>query len=145
MFEHDDIDDNVEDSADTLDDEIEGQGGSDKRRHLRVKLVVEVGVGTQNKFWNGLTENISEGGLFVVTESPFEVGDEITVNLELKGRKGAQAVQCVVCWLREFPDGGLLPGMGLRFTDLSPEQAAAIKKYIETQDLEVLFWDADDS
>jgi uncharacterized protein (TIGR02266 family) len=145
MFDYEDIDDDADDSLDTVDGENEERSGSDKRVYQRVKLVVEVGVGSQNKFWNGLTENISKGGLFVVTESPFEVGDELTVNLELKGRKGAQAVQCVVCWLREFPDGGLLPGMGLRFTDLSLEQAAAIKKYIETQDLEVLFWEADDA
>lgn len=141
MIEHDDPEKGDDESLDTVDDDEQAPSGRKKRIHQRVKLVVEVGADSANRFWSGLTENISAGGLFIATESPFEVGEELTVNLQLKGRRGAQAIHCRVCWLREFPDGGLLPGMGVQFVDMSADQATAIKKYIETEDLEVLFWD----
>ena len=126
------------------EDTVGGSVDDDERReHTRVKLVVEVGLNTEHKFWNGLTENISEGGLFVATESPFNIGDELMVNLKLSGRKGAQAVKCAVRWLREEAEGGMPAGMGLSFVDLSMDQASSIGLYIKTRDLDVLFWDDD--
>ncbi|MDP7111944.1 MAG: PilZ domain-containing protein [Myxococcota bacterium] len=115
---------------------------SDERRgHTRKRVTVKVGLRSEHGFWAGFTEDISEGGIFVATSAPFELGEKVTVNLMLGKQLGQVPVRCVVCWIRPDTGGGLPPGMGLRFIDLDGDAAEQVRKYVESGRLEILFWE----
>ena len=125
-----------------------GQGGAERRIFDRKRVSVTVGMRTEHGFWNGFAENISEGGIFIATHAPFDMGEEVELTFALargpKGDRKRYAVTCEVCWIRPDSGGGLPPGMGLKFRDLDPTATAEIQRYIDKGALDVLFMDVDD-
>jgi uncharacterized protein (TIGR02266 family) len=71
--------------------------------------------------------NLSEGGLFVRTRTPLDVGALATVRFE--ARRGAEiSASARVMWTR--PDG-----MGLRFDDIEEAALAVIRRIIDNDSL----------
>jgi uncharacterized protein (TIGR02266 family) len=107
------------------------------RASQRFDLEVKVDLVSDSNFYTGLTQNISAGGLFIATHLLRRIGDRITVTFTLPGSKQSITVETEVRWIREntalHRDGGAT-GMGLRFTDLSPEASAAISAFFERRD-----------
>ncbi len=125
-----------------------GQDPRDRRVFTRKRVSVTVGLRTEHGFWNGFAENISEGGIFIATHAPFDMGEEVDLTFALaKGKKGDRTkytVTCEVCWIRPDTGGGLPPGMGLRFKGLDDSATREIQRYIDKGALDVLFMDVDD-
>ena len=48
-------------------------------RGQRIRLEARVTLRSQTNFFVGFSENISEGGIFISTQSPPDIGDEIDV------------------------------------------------------------------
>ena len=116
---------------------------SDRRVHLRVPLKVEVDLRSEDTFFTGFSENISEGGLFVATDAPFEPGTRLTVNLSLMGGS-PESLDVVVCWVRPANAvGGLPGGMGVRFVEMADEKFQELQGFIDSQAKETLFFDLD--
>lgn len=116
---------------------------SNRRVHARVPLKVQVDLRSEDTFFTGFSENISEGGLFVVTDAPFEVGAILTVSLSLMGGPPEQ-LEAVVRWVRPAnAAGGLPPGMGVRFMGLGPAKTQELQDFIDSQAKETLFIDLD--
>ncbi len=113
----------------------------ERRNHSRKRVTVKVGLRSEHGFWAGFTEDISEGGIFVATSAPFDLGEQVTVNLMLGKKLGQVPVTCEVCWIRPDTGGGLPPGMGLRFLDLSDDAAEQVRVFVESGRLEILFWE----
>lgn len=118
-----------------------GRPGEDQRRFERADFKVEVTLESESNFYNGFTENISAGGLFVATYDTREIGDTLSMEFTLPGREAPISVKGEVRWLRELnpltPD--MTPGMGVRFVDLSDETAEIITAFIQHKD--PLFYD----
>jgi len=114
---------------------------AERRRFERKRVTVSVDLRGENQFYAGLTENISEGGLFVATAAPFHIGEELDVRLAMKGRLGNQVIRTRVAWIRPDSDGGLPPGMGLEFVELSKGAHTQIREFIKTGRLEILLWE----
>ncbi|HEX4513894.1 MAG TPA: PilZ domain-containing protein [Polyangiaceae bacterium] len=106
-----------------------------------VKLTVTL-VGDHN-FYVGLTENISEGGLFVQTQRALPIGATLHVEFSLPTSSEKVVVVGVVRWVRSanalakehdnFASGdeeAFKPGMGIQFVDMSPVALRAITKFI---------------
>lgn len=121
--------------------EAEGRPGPDQRLFPRADYRVEVTLESESNFYNGFTENISAGGLFVATYDTREIGDRLTMELTLPGREEPISVHGEVRWIRELnpltPD--VTPGMGVRFIDISDEAVAAIERFAKEKD--PLFFD----
>jgi uncharacterized protein (TIGR02266 family) len=116
------------------------EGFEAQRRHNRAELSVEVSLESEHNFFVGFSENISEGGLFISTHSLREMGSKIRLTFHLPLRDTPVTVDAVVRWVRlysETSDGP--PGLGLQFVDLSPEDALAIRSFVERR--APLFWD----
>ncbi len=124
------------------------QDGINRRVYERKRVSVTVGMRTEHGFWNGFAENISEGGIFIATHAPFDMGEEVELTFVLaKGKKGERkkySVVCEVCWIRPDSGGGLPPGMGLKFKGLPDSATREIQDYIDKGALDVLFMDVDD-
>ncbi|NOZ02865.1 MAG: TIGR02266 family protein [Deltaproteobacteria bacterium] len=111
----------------------------EQRRSKRIEYNVEVGVSTDANFFTGFIQNISEGGLFVATHDPLDVGSELQVKFTLPTLDDEVSARAVVRWVRPYdernPDA--VPGMGVQFQEIIPEKAtAAINDFIKQREPE---------
>ncbi len=107
------------------------------RAHQRIELGVEVSISSENNFYAGITDNISEGGVFVATYTPPPKGSEIELNLSLPGSPPF-LVKGIVRWIRDVDEAnvgdGTPAGCGVQFTDPSPAAMQAITKFVSSRD-----------
>ncbi len=108
----------------------------ERRRSHRAAVEVELGVHSESNFFTGITGDISDGGLFVATHVPLKVGVDVTVKFTLPACPEVTA-KAVVVWVSD-PLAGK-PGMGVRFTELRPEDEALIHRFIAKR--EPLYYD----
>ncbi len=97
-----------------------------------VNVNTMLNMNTDHQFYNGFSENIDEGGIFVATFDPKPMNSKVIVNFKLPGGRPVTA-RGNVHWVREYnpmtPD--VPPGMGVKFTDLLPEDKEAIEQYLK--------------
>ncbi len=103
------------------------------RRDVRFAVNVEVDFESESHFYTGLTENLSEGGIFVATYSPRPVGTVMDLALKLTGHPEPIRAQGTVRWVREFSDASdTVPGMGLNLT-LDDRDLPRIRRFLSTR------------
>jgi uncharacterized protein (TIGR02266 family) len=123
----------VPDGSGELRDRASGVVGTgpERRENERVSLEVDIGLHSASQFYAGLSNDISEGGLFVSTVRALPVGSEITLSFVLPGGH-AVTTRGRVAWLSSPRDAadGTRPGMGVRFVRLEPQHRAAIDAFL---------------
>ncbi|QRK10973.1 TIGR02266 family protein [Archangium violaceum] len=104
-------------------------------RASRVRLQATINLNSDSNFFTGFTTNISEGGIFVATVQTVPRGTLVDLDFTLPGGRPMK-VTGVVRWTREVNDKTpeLMPGMGVQFTQLPPEMAAAISDFVATRE-----------
>jgi len=102
------------------------------REFCRAPLEVDVTMMSENNFYAGLTDNISEGGVFVATYQPPSIGSEVDLLLRLPESEQSFRFHGVVCWLRSFEASceGAPPGCGIKWLALPAEAKLAIQKFV---------------
>jgi len=105
----------------------------ERRVAPRLPLVEPIAMGDgEHTFFTGLTDNISESGLFVASfQLPLSLGDMCMLEFGMPDGFVVQ-VEARVCWQRvwnsETPD--VVPGFGLKFVGLTADQETRIAAYI---------------
>ena len=99
----------------------ERRQGERRAHRLSVKiLTAPAGYATS---YLGLTENLSEGGAFVATRAPWNIGCTVDLIIGIP-QQGIVRARGTVCWRRSgSDDGGQAPGIGIRFDRLPREYA----------------------
>jgi uncharacterized protein (TIGR02266 family) len=111
------------------------------RHELRFTAHVEVDFESESHFYTGLTENLSEGGIFIATFSPRPVGTEMDLTLKLPHQTEPIRTRGTVRWIREYSDSSdAQPGMGLKIA-LSERHLPAVRSFLSTRP--PLFFDDD--
>lgn len=107
--------------------------GIERRKYPRKPLQVEVGVYTESNFYQGFSENISEGGIFVATYDIRSKGEIIELEFKLPGEEEPIRVKGEVRWIREYnpTNPEMSPGMGIQFIGLSEEAKKKIERFIK--------------
>lgn len=101
-----------------------------KRRQMpRLRFEVAIDLHSRSNFYTGVTENISEGGLFIATEERLPLGTEVELAFTLPAGQQIRA-HGVVRWTRE-PAGRLAGGIGIGFEGLSEAAYEAIGQFLE--------------
>jgi uncharacterized protein (TIGR02266 family) len=102
------------------------------KRPPRLCLVVEVTLESESCFYSGLTENISEGGLFVATYDLRPPGTRFSVSLTVEGMPPIE-VTAEVRWVRDSHGAcaGHDVGMGMAFVDLAEDDRATIQAFLD--------------
>jgi uncharacterized protein (TIGR02266 family) len=114
-------------------------GGPNDRQHARHEVNLEVSLASEHNFYNGFSENISEGGIFIATHDPLPMGEVVQLSFKLPSGHEVN-VHGEVRWIRDaHVMGDATPGMGLKFNDLSEEDRVAIENFLERR--EPLFHD----
>jgi uncharacterized protein (TIGR02266 family) len=89
----------------------------DTRQARRFPLVLAATTGASTC----VTENLSEGGAFLQTDQPFELGQRLRVRLFFPGLLEPLQIEGVVIWRREATSG-VSSGIGLAFDRLQGKQ-----------------------
>jgi uncharacterized protein (TIGR02266 family) len=86
---------------------------------------------SESNFYMGLSENLSEGGLFIATHLVKPIGTTISVSFLLPGPAEPIKATGTVRWTREYSEtSDVGPGMGVRFEALTPREAGAIRQFL---------------
>jgi uncharacterized protein (TIGR02266 family) len=101
-------------------------------RRGRAAAEIPIGFETGGDSFVATSSNIGVGGLFVVTDRRFEIGDRFHLCFTLPDQPLAIAVAAEVRWLRQ--DQGRALGMGLRFVKIPIMAAAAIEEFLRASE-----------
>jgi uncharacterized protein (TIGR02266 family) len=114
----------------------------DRRRAPRVEIETDIGFMSDTNFFTGFSGDISEGGLFVATYRPLDIGTRITLSFVLPGGHQITA-DGRVAWVRatDDPDSDVMPGMGVAFETVSDGGQAVIEEFVRLR--QPLFYDLD--
>ena len=106
---------------------------ADKRKNLRAPLLtLRVRLDDGRKVFFGYTKNISRSGMFISSVNPKQPGEIFQVEIPLPAPLN-RTIQCAceVVWSRHFEKKSPYePGMGLKFSGISEDVAAAIDRWI---------------
>jgi len=106
-------------------DSDEPSNGADRRRRERQGCEFEVEFLDDTHLTTGLTQDVSEGGVFVATYQTLAIGTEVVLALQLPGHR--VEVRGEVRWARpECENSDQRPGFGVAFTELTPEALVAL-------------------
>lgn len=105
---------------------------TEARRFPRHAVVLDITLSSESHFYVGLSENLSEGGIFVATHELREPGTLLEVLFSLPDSPDPIRVLGEVRWVREYsPDGDGEPGIGVRFVSLRKDDAERIHAFLE--------------
>lgn len=104
----------------------------EQRNFRRVTLEADVTVEGEHNFYHGISENISEGGLFISTYELFPLGAELDLCFTLPTHPVPLRIRGRVQWVREYSilNRELPPGLGLQFIDPGPELLSAVREFV---------------
>src|SRR5262249_15845672 len=113
--------------------------GAAGRTSSPIPMQTHVAFSRASNVFPGFSTNLSEGGVFVATLNLLPVGTAVDLTFSLPG-KVRISVQGEVRWTREVDDRApdVFPGVGVRFVDLTPEAAQALRRFVA--DREPLFY-----
>jgi uncharacterized protein (TIGR02266 family) len=99
---------------------------------LAVNVNTMLNIHTDHYFYNGFSENIEDGGIFIATFDPKPVNAKVVVNFKLPGGHRVTA-RGVVHFVKEYNalNPETPPGMGVKFTDLLKEDKKAIERFLK--------------
>ena len=109
-----------------------GPSDAERRNADRLSSEFEVEFLDDTHLFSGLTQDISQGGLFVATYHALPIGSQVSLALELPS--GRVEVQAEVRWTRpECEARAQRPGFGVAFHELSPAALAALSEFCRSR------------
>ncbi len=104
--------------------DLEGKVFGGRRRHPRKPFFMVVDYATQDRAYKDFIQNISAGGVFIETQIPFSVGQEISLTFPLPNYQKYIKINGDVVWTSPR-------GIGVTFKMPSQDQEAMIKSLLE--------------
>ena len=112
------------------------QTGSERRKFVRLLVRVLVDFESPDTYLYDYSSNLSEGGIFVETDKPTDVGTELTLRFTLPGLDRVFEAKGVVRWQNESGEDGsrpvpsLGPGMGIEFIEMDQTDKTLLRKFV---------------
>ena len=112
-----------------------------ERSSQRLKSELRVYYGpTQQTILSGFSVDLSTGGLFLQTEYPFAINDDLILIFSLPGQKKSVSCKARVTWCNKDTEKNEFPsGVGLQFVDLSLADVRNISDFVENYDVEAVW------
>lgn len=110
-----------------------GSGGVERRQHERFDAELSVDWSSDENFLFSYITNISEMGIFIRSDDPPSIGTSLRLRFACDDREPLE-LEGMVAWINPLRPGGenLNPGMGVRFTDLTPDQRERVVELVKT-------------
>jgi uncharacterized protein (TIGR02266 family) len=96
-----------------------------------IEINTELNMESDHNFYNGFSEDIVDGGIFIATFDPKPVGSNVVVKFKLPQKHQVVAKGIVQFIKIENPleDADSRTGMGIQFTNLMKSDRQAIEEY----------------
>ena len=105
--------------------ELEERLFEGKRKHDRKPFLMAVDYSTQDHVYKDFIQNVSAGGVFIQTNMPFSVGQEVSLTFPLPNYK--KHIKIIGEVIRTTPQG-----VGVKFKMADQDQKAIIKSLLES-------------
>jgi type IV pilus assembly protein PilZ len=113
-----------------------GGSGADRRQFERILVDLEVDYRCEDTFLFAYITDISAMGIFIQTRSPEPPGTRLNLRFNVPGQQtGSFELEGEVIWINPYRPGdreNLNPGMGIRFTDLTPQDRERLTELVKT-------------
>lgn len=105
----------------------------DRRTEPRLDVTVKVDYSAKEMFNSNYVTNLSKGGVFIKTDEPLPIHSEIHLTFRLPESNVTIKATGKVVWTFDIKrgTGHVVPGMGIRFIDLSPDDRRTIEQYVQ--------------
>ena len=90
----------------------------DRRKSPRLDVVLKVRFEKREDFQEALIHNISQMGVYLATDTPFDVGYQFLIEIDLPNEKGPIKGKCEVVWVNEVEAKDYPKGMGVQFIEI---------------------------
>ncbi len=101
----------------------------ERRQSERQPLKVRVDYSAVDAFFGEFSANINEGGVFIETDSPSEIGTLVQLHFRVPDLETPIQVAGRVAWISEEKDEGA-SGMGIEFHELQPTIRETINELV---------------
>ena len=102
----------------------------ERRRSARTPVTVRIEYATVDAIFSEFTHNVNEGGLFIETDQPLDVDEQVQLVFRLPGSHRSLRVRGRVAWVRPDADG-VASGMGIEFEELDAEARSEINRVVQ--------------
>ena len=103
-----------------------------QRAEPRADVDLKVQYRTAQEFTAAYAKNISGGGIFIRTQRPLPLNQNVRVRFSLPGIAHRFVSSGIVVWSSPLSSRSLLPsGMGIRFVELDPDSRRLIAEYVK--------------
>lgn len=89
-----------------------------RREHRRVRMALQVSYRSMGSFLVSYSVDMSQGGLFIETARPRDIGTELELWLAIPGAQEDVRIKGQVVWIRREAQGDQPPGMGVKFSQV---------------------------
>ncbi len=100
------------------------------RKEDRLTKTIALKFQNRQSFVNAYTANISSGGLFIRTDNPLPVGEQLSLQIEIPDVAEALKLRCEVVWTREKAENNKPAGMGVKFCESPDKDSEILKQYL---------------
>jgi len=108
--------------------------GSEDLRETGQRIDVNILVDYQAKgtYLFDFCKDLGTGGVFIATEHPQAVGEELNLSFTIPDSKKTLSVKGKVMWTQPKVTGrsDILAGMGIQFRDFTPEQRKLLEEFV---------------
>jgi len=108
----------------------------DERTSPRIATNIEILFREKGSFVKSYMLNVNNGGLFLKTDKPLAIDEEVTLHIRLPNDQETMIIEGRVVWTN--PRSKVFPaGMGIQFKKLLAEHQEKIRIYVEANRLEI--------
>jgi type IV pilus assembly protein PilZ len=104
----------------------------ERRLSPRAPVTVRVDYATVDAMFSEFSRNINEGGLFIETETPLVLEEQVQLHFRLPGVEDPFKVSGRVAWVREEDGADGPPGMGVEFENLDENARRQIDEIVQS-------------
>lgn len=112
-----------------LEDSVESD--DERRATPRHEVTAEVSLESAHNFYEGVTQDLGAGGLFVATHALRPIGECVRVRFTLPGSEVRLDAITEVRWVRPKDTAEGEAGMGLAFLQMSATTKQSVKAFLE--------------
>ena len=103
----------------------------DRRSSPRLDVILKVRFERKEDFQEALIHNISQVGVYLATDRPFDVGYQFLIEIDLPNHKGQIKGKCEVVWVNQVEAKDYPKGMGVQFIELKSKDRKLLTEYLE--------------
>ena len=102
----------------------------DRRTSPRLDVILKVRFERKKDFQEALIHNISQMGVYLATDRPFDVGYQFLIEIDLPNDMGQIKGKCEVVWVNQVEAKDYPKGMGLQLVELKSKHKKLLEQYL---------------